>query len=74
MITVMRVLMFCLVFQAFGTLKVMAAAQLSQHPSPYLRLHADDPVNWKTWSTEVLKQAQDENRLLIHLVDRFECT
>lgn len=46
---------------------------LAGHPSPYLRLHADDPVAWQEWSPAVLERARRENRLVYVSVGYFSC-
>lgn len=47
--------------------------QLADHPSPYLRLHAEDPVAWQTWGPEALEQARDQGRLLFVSSGYFSC-
>ncbi|HOO75988.1 MAG TPA: DUF255 domain-containing protein [Tepiditoga sp.] len=32
---------------------------LEYSASPYLRQHADNPVNWQEWKEEILKKAMD---------------
>lgn len=49
------------------------AGSLQNHPSPYLRLHATDPINWHTWGSDVLKQAQVENKLIYLSIGYFSC-
>ncbi len=49
------------------------AESLENHPSPYLQLHAKDPVNWQTWGGEILKQAQQENKLIYLSIGYFSC-
>jgi hypothetical protein len=36
------------------------AESLKNHSSPYLQLHANDPINWQTWGRDVLKQAKQK--------------
>ena len=38
------------------------AEDLAAHPSPYLRLHAEDPVAWRTWGDEALAEAKRRER------------
>ncbi|MEF3194147.1 MAG: thioredoxin domain-containing protein, partial [Halothiobacillaceae bacterium] len=33
--------------------------------SPYLAMHADDPVAWQTWSSDTLERARSEGRLIL---------
>ncbi len=46
---------------------------LKAHPSPYLRLHADDPVAWQEWGPGVFERARRENRLVYVSVGYFSC-
>ena len=41
-----------------------ARGPLADNISPYLDMHADDPVQWRLWSDEVLQQARRENKLI----------
>jgi len=41
--------------------------------SPYLAMHADDPVQWRTWSPAVLAQARREGRLIFVSIGYFAC-
>jgi uncharacterized protein YyaL (SSP411 family) len=50
-----------------------ASNQLAGHPSPYLALHAGDPVNWRPWQAEVFKDARQGNRLVYVSVGYFSC-
>jgi len=52
---------------------LVAANSLAHHPSPYLALHAGDPVDWQVWDEAVLKQAQDQNKLIYISVGYFSC-
>ncbi len=36
--------------------------RLQNESSPYLRLHADDPVDWYPWGAEAFEKARRENR------------
>ncbi len=38
---------------------------LKNHPSPYLRSHAEDPVNWQIISTQSLQRAKSDKRLIL---------
>lgn len=49
------------------------ANELAGHPSPYLALHGNDPVNWRTWSEEALSKAKKENKLIFVSVGYFAC-
>ena len=37
--------------------------QLRDNTSPYLAMHADDPVQWQIWDQSVLDQARKENKI-----------
>ena len=50
-----------------------AANSLAHHPSPYLAMHADDPVDWQVWNEAVLRQARLENKLIFVSVGYFSC-
>ncbi|MCP4186972.1 MAG: thioredoxin domain-containing protein [Gammaproteobacteria bacterium] len=55
------------------SLPVTAANSLEHHPSPYLAMHADDPVGWQMWNPLVFKKAQAENKLIFVSVGYFSC-
>lgn len=46
---------------------------LANAKSPYLRQHADNPVNWHEWGPEALKKAKDENKPLIISIGYAAC-
>jgi uncharacterized protein len=46
---------------------------LQDHPSPYLAMHADDPVAWQPWGAEALERAAREDRLVFVSVGYFAC-
>lgn len=48
--------------------------QLIEHPSPYLAMHGDDPVQWQEWGEEALERARKENKLLFISSGYFACT
>ena len=49
------------------------ANALAHAASPYLRLHAHDPVHWQEWSPELVARAGSENRLIFVSVGYFAC-
>ncbi len=49
------------------------ANQLKNHPSPYLALHGNDPVDWLEWGKPALEKAKKENKLLLVSVGYFSC-
>ena len=46
---------------------------LAHSASPYLRLHARDPVHWQEWSPELVARAGAEDRLIFVSVGYFSC-
>ena len=46
---------------------------LARSASPYLRLHARDPVHWREWSPDLVAQAGSEDRLIFVSVGYFSC-
>jgi hypothetical protein len=62
----------------FGLVAGIAPAQaltnqLRGHPSPYLAMHAGDPVAWQDWGAAAVQQARRENKLLYISVGYFSC-
>lgn len=51
----------------------MAASTIADHPSPYIAMHADDPVVWQVWDPALLEQAQEQGRLLFISSGYFAC-
>ena len=49
------------------------ANALAQSASPYLRLHARDPVHWQEWSADLVAQAGADDRLIFVSVGYFAC-
>ena len=47
--------------------------RLKGHPSPYLAAHANDEVNWQTWSRHAFEQAKQHKSLLLVSVGYFAC-
>ncbi len=52
---------------------LLGANQLKHHPSPYLALHGDDPVDWHPWGAEALEKARREKKLIFVSVGYFSC-
>ena len=46
---------------------------LISESSPYLLQHAHNPVNWHPWKEEILKHAQEENKLLLISIGYSAC-
>jgi uncharacterized protein YyaL (SSP411 family) len=71
-----RCLIFVLVLIASNAALAGTAAlhnQLVNHPSPYLAMHAEDPVHWQVWSRETLQKARELNRPLLVSIGYFSC-
>lgn len=47
--------------------------RLSQSTSPYLRQHADNPVDWYEWGDEALSKAQAEDKPILLSVGYSSC-
>lgn len=47
--------------------------RLAQSSSPYLKEHADNPVDWYEWGAEALEKAKKENKPLIISVGYSAC-
>ncbi len=47
--------------------------RLAGHPSPYLAMHAGDPVHWQEWNAETVARAKKENKLLYVSSGYFAC-
>ncbi len=47
--------------------------ELSRSLSPYLLMHANDPVEWRMWSKETLRIATEENRLIFLSIGYSSC-
>ena len=47
--------------------------QLKNHPSPYLAMHGDDPVQWQDWNKNIVEQAIKENKLIFISSGYFSC-
>lgn len=58
-------LFFCTTLQASNELK--------NHPSPYLAMHGDDPVQWRDWGEAVVDEARKSGKLLYLSSGYFSC-
>ena len=65
-----RRLLLLLCFVAFG---VCEANALREHPSAYLALHGDDPVDWRPLGADALREARALNRPLLLSSGYFAC-
>lgn len=73
----MRQYTFVVLFLMLADAALASAAalknQLVNHPSPYLAMHAQDPVHWQAWSRETLQKARELNRPLLVSIGYFSC-
>jgi uncharacterized protein YyaL (SSP411 family) len=53
--------------------EVLLQNQMGGDPSPYLELHAQDPVNWQKWDERTMTRARTEGKLLFVSVGYFSC-
>ena len=56
-----------------GGVSAAASNQLAGHPSPYLALHAGDPVDWQDWKPDIFTEARAKNRLVLVSIGYFSC-
>ena len=52
---------------------VHAENRLAKESSPYLRLHAHNPVDWYPWGPEALDKAKKENKIIFLSVGYSSC-
>jgi uncharacterized protein YyaL (SSP411 family) len=72
---------FMLLFLVFGSLSIAETKpeektggwRLAAESSPYLRLHADNPVEWYPWGEAAFEKARKENKPLFISVGYFTC-
>jgi uncharacterized protein YyaL (SSP411 family) len=58
----------------FKNINIMQISNaLAKESSPYLLMHAHNPVNWYPWSKEVLNKAKTENKLLVISIGYAAC-
>ena len=46
---------------------------LSDDLSPYLKQHKDNPVNWQTWSNEILSFAKENKKPILLSIGYASC-
>ncbi len=56
-----------------ASLKLTAVNRLHDATSPYLRLHADNPIDWWQWGPEALAEAQRTDRPILVSVGYASC-
>lgn len=77
----MRILVFIvLLFAAIGCksqksekMEHFFTNELINSTSPYLLQHAHNPVNWQSWSDEIVEQAKKENKLILVSIGYSAC-
>ena len=75
---VARILVACFLLASGLAPQVVSGAHepanaLANAASPYLRLHAGDPVHWQEWRPEIVAQAGSANRLIFVSIGYFAC-
>ena len=50
-----------------------AHGELANDGSPYLRLHANDPVHWHRWTADSLAAARKDNRIVFLSIGYYAC-
>lgn len=76
-----NLLVYIVLFCCWSTVHPVEAAfpvtpntqALAQSDSPYLAMHARDPVHWQTWHSGILTQAQKKNKLIMLSSGYFAC-
>ena len=46
---------------------------LKNQSSPYLLQHANNPIHWQTWNENSLREAQQQNKLLVISIGYTAC-
>ena len=67
------ILRMWIIFLGFCLPVIVLASPLKNHPSPYLSMHADDPVQWQQWGKPALDKARAENKLIFLSIGYFSC-
>ncbi len=64
-------------FLVFGLLSIITlpvvANDLKDHPSPYLAMHGDDPVEWREWGEAAIDEARKQGKPLFVSIGYFAC-
>ncbi len=68
-----RLLLVVLPLLSPAALGAPLSNQLKNHPSPYLAMHATDPVAWQDWNASAVERARREGKLLYISVGYFSC-
>ncbi len=59
----------CVVLQQAAIAKPVT----SEDPSPYIRMHVNDAVQWHQWDAAVIRRAQKENKLILLSSGYYSC-
>ena len=57
----------------YNDAKLPPMNRLRNHPSPYLRQHADNPAHWQPWDAAALAQARDEDKPILLSIGYAAC-
>ncbi len=68
-----QIIILFFIVQMFGASTSAVENQLKDNPSPYLAMHASDPVQWQPWGKQALQRARQENRLIFVSIGYFSC-
>jgi hypothetical protein len=69
----MRRFLSVMLVAAMGISSAAAAPRLAGETSPYLRLHAKDPVDWRPWGEAALAEAGRDNKPILLAIGYFAC-
>ena len=64
---------FAALFLLFVCSTLQASNDLKNHPSPYLAMHGDDPVQWRDWGEAAVEEARNSGKLLYLSSGYFSC-
>jgi hypothetical protein len=68
-----RIVIFILCLLPVAPLLADRNNQLANHASPYLAMHAQDPVQWQEWGQAAHQAAAQEDKLLFVSSGYFSC-
>jgi len=70
---IINILTFSLCVMLGNVSVLHAANNLKGHPSPYLAMHGEDPVDWQRWDNRLFARAKKENKLVFVSIGYFAC-
>ncbi|WP_160326776.1 thioredoxin domain-containing protein [Thiomicrospira sp. WB1] len=56
-----------------GTALALTTNALKDHPSAYLAMHGEDPVDWQVWSPDLFDRAQARDKLILLSSGYYAC-